>query len=445
MKSSFRVLIPFKKSVTFIADSVFVHAKKTFPVRRLFSDKTIKEVKTTLAPSSQKIGNKDDNGSDSKNDSKGKGSGNNSSYWDMLKRKLTECKLTLGAIGVFVTVAASAYTFLNDLKNDAVFSIEKLSFAIKNAEITHSISDHFVHRPKIEGIINEALTYTFLKNGRYTIVYGPKGIGKTELIDHMTIGKKGVVKVKVSSANTKNGIIQSMTKKLVVVIIPSELDVDLFITAAKKSGIIPTIIFDIERAVSIDDGILTTIRSLSKDLAPYCRCIIVLSEANAVLKFDKDKRETFIYVDEMEREEAEQFMEVLRTNITKAEMKYVFEKIGTSPLDLFNLHVKVSPTYSINDYVADVLRDSKKRLVAFPHKPILKALKDHPEGVSPEYLKNQKNEGVDLSHPESVGVAMKSVNAIVYRIELDKYMLMSTAHRTALESYEPKVNKYYFF
>ena len=50
-----------------------------------------------------------------------------------------------------------------------------------------------------------------------------------------------------------------------------------------------------------------------------------------------------------------------------------------------------------------------------------------------------------MSHPESVGVAMKSVNAIMYRIELDKYMLMSTAHRTALESYEPKVNKYYFF
>jgi AAA+ ATPase superfamily predicted ATPase len=57
-----------------------------------------------------------------------------------------------------------------------------------------------------------ALTYSSLKGGRYTIVYGPRGIGKTELVDHTAIGKKGVVKVTVSSASSKPGVIQAITE-----------------------------------------------------------------------------------------------------------------------------------------------------------------------------------------------------------------------------------------
>ena len=106
-----------------------------------------------------------------------------------------------------------------------------------------------------------------------------------------------------------------------------------------------------------------------------------------------------------------------------------------------NLATSISSTYSVQDYVADVLQDSRYRLVAFRHQPILKVLKDHPEGVSPEYFQKQEDKGVDLSYPKGVGVAMKLVNVIVYRHELRKYMLMSTAHRTALKSYEPIVPK----
>jgi hypothetical protein len=75
-------------------------------------------------------------------------------------------------------------------------------------------------------------------------------------------------------------------------------------------------------------------------------------------------------------------------------------------------------------------------LVAFPYKPILKALKEHPEGVSPEFFENMKCEGVDMSNPKAVGISMKTSNAIIYRIECRKYVLMSTAHRTALKTYK---------
>jgi hypothetical protein len=350
-----------------------------------------------------------------------------------IRSKVTE----YGTSVALIAAAVPIYTFLKDLKKDAANVVEKLSFAIRNAEITHSSSAQFVPRPKIEEQIMNALTYSSLKGGRYTIVYGPRGIGKTELVDHTAIGKKGVVKVTVSSASSKTGVIQAMAKKLLGKSTHSDFDIDMFVAAVQKSGIIPTIIFDVERSVFRDDDMLSTIRSLSKELALYCRCIIVLSEANAVLQFGIDDREKFIYVDEMERDEAERLIEIKQTNITKAEMKYVFEKIGTSPLKLINLAGLISPTYSVEDYVTDVLGEANLQLLAFPHQLILKALKDQPEGVSPVYFNNRKDEGVNLSFPVAVGVAMKTVNAIVYRIELGKYMLMSTAHRTALESYEP--------
>lgn len=38
-------------------------------------------------------------------------------------------------------------------------------------------------------------------------------------------------------------------------------------------------------------------------------------------------------------------------------------------------------------------------LAAFLHQAILKALKEHPEGISPAYFNNMESEGVDLSDP----------------------------------------------
>ena len=64
------------------------------------------------------------------------------------------------------------------------------------------------------------------------------------------------------------------------------------------------IIFDVERGSSSDrTGMmqdvrsLANVRSLTKALIGYCRCIIVLSEANAVLEFGKDPdHEELIFV-----------------------------------------------------------------------------------------------------------------------------------------------------
>ena len=266
-------------------------------------------------------------------------------FKNFLNSPPTYVGLLLGTCGGFVV---ANYSTLKEANKDGMSLVKKLSFAIQNSTITHSRSSHFIARPKMKEKIGEAFTYESLKGDRYTIVYGPKGIGKTELVDHTAIGKKGVVKMRISSTNSKDEVIQSLTKKLLGES-NSNFDVDLFIEAIKKCGIIPTIIFDVERSLSplgTRDHVVDAVRSLSKDLAPYCRCIIVLSEANAVPQFGRDGRESFIYVDEMEREEAKLLLEKCKINLTDADLDYVFSNIGTSPLKLIRLAKSNSKTYS---------------------------------------------------------------------------------------------------
>ena len=92
---------------------------------------------------------------------------------------------------------------------------------------------------------------------------------------------------------------------------------------------------------------------------------------------------------------------------------------------------------SLDDFITMTMRNARTELVAFPHQQMLKALKDHPEGISPEFFNNLNNEGVDLSAPRAVGVAMRVWNVITYRIELGKYTIYSKAIEVVLRSYDP--------
>ena len=91
----------------------------------------------------------------------------------------------------------------------------------------------------------------------------------------------------------------------------------------------------------------------------------------------------------------------------------------------------------VEQFVKEKLRIAHMELAAFPLQPILKALKEHPEGVSPDFFYKMKYEGVDLSNAQAVGYAMKRSNAVVYRIENQRYQLLSKVHETALQAYEP--------
>jgi len=242
----------------------------------------------------------------------------------------------------------------------------------------------------------------------------------------------------VTTAHNKDDIISEISKELLRDE-NKKINSKSLISAVKRSRVAPTIIFDVERGGSPDQVLgLEAVRSLSKMLAPYCRCFIVLSEASAVLQFSKDiDRETFIYVDEMSLEEAKEFLIQQNAPLSDDQMEKVYERLGGNPAKLKSLSGLINSGSSVEDVVQSILLTARIQLVAFPHKVILQALKEHPEGVSPEFFNNRKSEGVDLSDPDAVNSSIKTSNVLVYRVELKLYQLQSTAQKSALKTYDP--------
>lgn len=140
-------------------------------------------------------------------------------------------------------------------------------------------------------------------------------------------------------------------------------------------------------------------------------------------------------------EEIKELLEVKNQYILSDEqMKYVFDNIGTKPRKLTSVLSEVTTGYSLEESVSYILSWAKNDLTHFKLQKILKALKEHPEGISTDYFDNQYENGVKLSNPKQVSEIMKlDYNPIIYRKDTRKYHLLSTTHKTALKSYNPQI------
>ncbi len=319
--------------------------------------------------------------------------------------------------------------------------------ALSNAKVTSPISNlSYVARPVIEGILNMTMT---VRKPSYSIVFGAKGVGKSTMVLHVAEGKPAVVRVPIRSVDDMN----SITAKFMFDVTGRRESVDM--TEMKEAiadytahtQIMPTIIFDVERGSADKEGsthksVLQDVRSLAKELHENCHCVIVVSEANAVFQFGMDSRERFIFVDEMSFNETRDFLKLRIENVTDDFAKKVYDNIG-GILTVLNEFLDLLETQTIDESIDAIVGIARQELEAFQLQPILKALKEHPDGVEPGSFKKKKYEGIDLSEPADVGDAMKKRNAIVYRIDLKPrlYQMQSTRHKTALKSYEPIIDK----
>lgn len=385
---------------------------------------------------------------------------------------------------------------------------------------------NYISRPELEDQLEEAFTDAPI--GVYYIVYGNKGVGKTELVTHAAIYDKkkkpsfydkltnlfrwntdyayryGVIKIKVLPGQQYSDVFANLLASLYRSF--SLLNIDSLEFEMKSvnwwwPNIYPTIIFDVERGRVEEQktASVNAVRTLAKNLAHTCRCIIVLSEANAILEAGDDTgREKFIFVGEFSRDEAKNYLqkrncivpgvelnlvefsaymllkdEKLSSQVENSEesktekenfdsstsqvetkgeeesksenetkivngVDYLFDHIGTRPADLVQFVKELSKGMPVKKFVDEKLQDARECLEAFPLKTILQALKDHPEGVRPGYFNNLEEKGVDLTHPAKVGQIMKEkLNPLIYRKDLKVYQLLSTAHKTALKSYVP--------
>lgn len=306
-------------------------------------------------------------------------------------------------------------------------------------------AEYYIDRSGLQEEMKKGFEYHY--DGNYYIIYGEKGVGKTELVNHVASKLKGVVRAEVTVAQSKEDILKSILKALHVD--QNQFDIPQLKKEIQKvkdrNNIQPIIIFEVERGEDSDQvkGI-DAVRSMAKLLAVSCCCIIVLSEANTVLRFGRDRRENYIYVGELSRAEAKKYLaarykleKIPNTKFTDDELDKVFERVGTSPAILNRL---LKTDLSAEKFADNMEREARGHLASFPLKSILKALKDHPDGVAVSHFEKQTEKGIHLDDPLEVGPFMKGkLNPIVYRLETGEYQLLSTAHKTALKNYDPKV------
>jgi hypothetical protein len=358
-------------------------------------------------------------------------------------------------IGSSLTTA-SLFTFLLNVwevakntrdVNDGVKVItdiyETLSFSLANSKAIFSedtgISSMYIPRIELENKIENIYFNNNLISGEYNIIYGTKGAGKSSLVARVLRDKVGVVLLPVGQGDTIESIIRKLFVSCGVSYSKSIelIDVQRALKKASEKNNRPlTIVFDVDRGGSSQD-VFILVKQASKKFALDANVLIVLSEANAVLGFGEDKRQNFVWVDELTEIEAKQYLKRRGIDENSAEVELFLRDIGALPLDLCLFVKALKSGQTAQQYMDKMVSLARADLVAFSLQSILVALKKSPEGVKTEDFKGKEVKGLLLSQPKDVGVAMKKQNAIVYHFDSKEYRMFSKAHKTALKQYEP--------
>ena len=83
--------------------------------------------------------------------------------------------------------------------------IQKVTFGESIAELeVQKLKDYFL---KTE-------FWNLIRNGTNDIVYGAKGVGKSEVVDHTAIGKRAVLKVPVTTIGTRDDLVALLMETL---------------------------------------------------------------------------------------------------------------------------------------------------------------------------------------------------------------------------------------
>jgi energy-coupling factor transporter ATP-binding protein EcfA2 len=212
----------------------------------------------------------------------------------------------------------------------------------------------------------------------YIVLVGPKGVGKSTLVNHAVLGETGIVGISLSS--DKENIYSGVLKKLCgfenAKIDLNIENVDYILSSVIKherlkenilSDWVPTLLIEIDRASTS-----AAIHQIARDMKllcvdrMVCRGIIVLSDALAAFALPYDPRVKLLWIDDFTVEEAHRFYDLLNflpvqqqcANIENNNNKYdennnssltkttfninlrtlIFEKIGTRPIDLIRIY-----------------------------------------------------------------------------------------------------------
>jgi hypothetical protein len=206
--------------------------------------------------------------------------------------------------------------------------------------------------------------------------------------------------------------------------------------AEMRGGRRLTIVFEVERASSATTTV-SSVMKIANSLALTANMLILCSEIDAALVFGDDKKQQFIYVDGMEVDEAKKYARKKYPVIQDQDIDKFILKVGSLPLDIGLFCKGLVRGVATDKLIADAIDEAEVDLLAFPHKPILKAIKNELEGVKVKDFYGMTSSGISLSDPKAmVDASMKRRCPVMYHIESKEYRLISTAHKTAMRDYE---------
>ena len=346
----------------------------------------------------------------------------------------------------------TTYPAIKNVANEAIQSIKSLSYSLPRA-IQGTLADtvefdgmkkRYVEREAVKRQISSIIERKEA-DGTYYVIYGSRGVGKSTVLDSAISGHYGILKIALTRNDGPEFIMRQLTKITGSTNLnPSFDDFKAALRAGKSMlGTIPTIIFEVASGNGPEQvSGIEVIGNFAKSLATVCSCIIVISEVSAVLEFGKfDPFLQFLFIEELTYDQAIEYVKKTQINLTDAEIMKVIDNIGANPAILNRLKAWVMNGLTVDGFITDTFVNVRLQLGAFQHQRILKALKDHPEGVNPLCFKKPRNKGIDLSIPGEACKAMKKAYAIVYRVDLQMYKTVSRAHEVAMRTYDPVVPK----
>lgn len=341
---------------------------------------------------------------------------------------------------------------------------DRAAQAILDSRCTvHTPSTEIIDRSPAAAAVTEYLDATVGNPAAYLVVEGPRGCGKSTLVERAASGRDGVICV---TFNGPCNVFETIGARLGV----NDLTVrnehaltDVIMKAVELREPYdplwrPTILAEVERGAT-DEDVSTVARAL-KRLCVDCRAahvVILLSEANAAFALPSDPyRQRFLWVEDFSEDEAHAYLDARdflmpatdavgeKGRGTSGDRRaLLFSQVGTR-LAALSAAVSMGPS-NLERFITACQLEADKDLAGLinfrPTNPEVECSDGKAfEWLVRELLLVSDDEGVPrastaqfLASPERVGRVFREHHAVLYHMTTDTYRFYSPAHRHAAE------------